>query len=156
MASSVMTIFLCAFNSESPQNLIVTVGSIRAEQGSWQHGLDDWKAIHSSSNQEQLIRRRKHIMNRFKLAQWLLLALLAVFAFGKVEAQATSGTAVGAVTDSTQSAVVGAHVTLTNSGTGDKRTATTNSTGGYQFVNVAPGTYKIDVEAAGFKHYTQI
>ena len=95
-------------------------------------------------------------MNRFKLAQWLLLALLAVFAFGKVEAQATSGTAVGAVTDSTQSAVVGAHVTLTNSGTGDKRTATTNSTGGYQFVNVAPGTYKIDVEAAGFKHYTQI
>jgi hypothetical protein len=51
--------------------------------------------------------------------------------------------------------VLGAQVTLTNNGTGDKRTAITNSSGGYQFVNLPPGNYKLDVEAQGFKRYTE-
>jgi hypothetical protein len=70
-------------------------------------------------------------------------------------AQSTSGTAVGAITDSTHAAVVGAKVALTNTATGDKRTDNTNNSGAYQFVNVPPGNYTLDVQATGFKHFTQ-
>jgi len=70
-------------------------------------------------------------------------------------AQSAAGTSVGTVTDSTGAAVAGATVILTNVATGDVRTGRANGTGGYEFVNVQPGTYRIDVEASGFKHFTQ-
>ena len=44
---------------------------------------------------------------------------------------------------------------LTDLGTGDKRPTTTGEDGLYQFVNIPPGNYKIDVEKAGFKHFTR-
>ena len=72
------------------------------------------------------------------------------------QAQVTSGTAIGSITDSTHAVVVGAQVTLTNAATGDKRTVTTSANGSYQFVNVAPGNYKLDVQAPGFKHFTEM
>lgn len=89
---------------------------------------------------------------------FLSLACLMILFFSSsatIQAQATSGTAVGTITDATNAAVVGAQVTLTNNGTGDMRTANTNSTGGYQFVNVSPGNYKLEVQAPGFKRFTQ-
>ena len=46
-------------------------------------------------------------------------------------------------------------VTLINNGTGDRRTGVTDGNGSYQFVSLNPGEYKIDVEQAGFRHYTR-
>ena len=42
-------------------------------------------------------------------------------------------------------------VTLTNLGTNEKRKETTNADGLYQFVNVVPGQYSVEVEKTGFK-----
>jgi hypothetical protein len=47
--------------------------------------------------------------------------------------------------------VASTDVTLTNLGTNEKRTSTTNSDGLYQFVNVTPGQYSVSVEKTGFK-----
>src|SRR5712672_960683 len=69
-----------------------------------------------------------------------------------VQGQSTYGSVSGAVTDSTGAAVVGAQVTLTNTGTSEKHTQTTNDQGTYSFVNVIPGEYRIDIEKTGFKH----
>lgn len=69
--------------------------------------------------------------------------------------QSTYGTVDGTVTDASGSAVPGAQVTLTNSGTGEKRSQATNTTGLYQFVNIVPGQYVLDVEKTGFKHFTR-
>ena len=59
--------------------------------------------------------------------------------------QAFYGSLVGIVTDTTGAVVPGA-------GT---RIAVTNDTGSYQFVNLVPGNYQIDVEGKGFKHFTR-
>lgn len=45
-------------------------------------------------------------------------------------------------------------MTLTNLGTSEKRTADSDTNGNYQFVNLVPGKYRIDVEKPGFKHFT--
>src|ERR1700753_211708 len=81
-----------------------------------------------------------------------LVCLLVLFTATLVSQQ-TSGSSVGTVTDNTGAVVAGATVTLTNVDTGDRRTAATNSAGDYQFVNLIPGNYRVDVENSGFKHF---
>src|ERR1700679_3549580 len=78
---------------------------------------------------------------------------MLVLATATLQAQQTSGSAVGTVTDNTGAVVGGATVTLTDVDTGDRRTATTNSNGDYQFVNLIPGNYRVDIENSGFKHF---
>jgi len=80
-----------------------------------------------------------------------LVVLLSHSLFG----QTTYGSISGAVSDATGAAVTGAQVTLTNVGTAEKRTQTTGGDGLYSFVNLIPGEYKVDVEKAGFKHFTR-
>jgi hypothetical protein len=72
-----------------------------------------------------------------------------------VQGQATYGSITGAVTDPTGAAVPDAQVTLTNLGTQEKRTQPTGADGLYNFVNVIPGEYRIDIEKQGFKHFTR-
>ena len=57
--------------------------------------------------------------------------------------------------DSSGAAVAGAQVTLTNTGTQEKRVQPTGDQGLYSFVNVTPGNYRLDIEKAGFKHFTR-
>jgi hypothetical protein len=61
----------------------------------------------------------------------------------------------GTVTDPQGGVVVGAVVTLSNAGTGFNRSVTTNSSGEYQFVQIAPGTYKIEAQMVGFAQLTR-
>ena len=72
-----------------------------------------------------------------------------------VQGQSTYGSVSGAVTDASGAAVVDAQVTLTNTGTAEKRTQRTGGDGLYSFVNLSPGEYRIDVEKQGFKHFTR-
>ena len=45
-------------------------------------------------------------------------------------------------------------MTLTNTGTAEVRTDQTDANGNYQFVNLVPGVYRLEVESPGFKHLT--
>ncbi len=75
----------------------------------------------------------------------IMLALSSVPAF----AQEVTGSITGKVEDQNGAAVQGATVELKS----DQRTmtATTDGEGGYQFLNVLPGTYVITVSASGFQ-----
>ena len=87
---------------------------------------------------------------------WTLLgALVAIVAFlpSQIQAQSTSGTIVGTVTDASGAAVPNATVTVTNLGTNETRVAKSDGSGNYSAVNLLPATYKISVEAANFKHF---
>ncbi|MEA3007690.1 MAG: hypothetical protein QOI94_2959, partial [Acidobacteriaceae bacterium] len=85
----------------------------------------------------------KHIRT---LVCWMaVLVCLPVLLCGTIQAQSSYGSSVGTITDSSGAVVPGAAVTLTNIDTGDRRTATTNAGGDYQFVNLPPGNYKVDV-----------
>jgi hypothetical protein len=78
-------------------------------------------------------------------------AILATVCLG----QGFYGSILGTVTDPSGAVLQGANVTLTNAGTGERRTAATGADGIYRFVDLVPGNYKLDIEQKGFRHYTR-
>ncbi len=79
---------------------------------------------------------------------WLLAAIAC-------SGQTFYGSIVGSVTDTTGGTVPQATVTLTNLGTAERRTMMTDSSGNYQFVNLVPGQYKVEVEKSGFRRFAR-
>ena len=88
----------------------------------------------------------------FALRFLFIIAFVAGFAC-PLPAQTFYGSIVGTVTDATGAVVPGGTVSLTNLGTAERKTAVTDSAGNYQFVNLVPGRYRVDVEQSGFKHF---
>ncbi len=84
----------------------------------------------------------------------ILSAVLVLTTSLSLHGQSTFGTVDGSVVDSSGAAVAGAQVTLTNTGTQEKRVQPTGDQGLYSFVNVMPGNYRLDIEKAGFKHFS--
>src|SRR5215469_10443595 len=88
---------------------------------------------------------------KIRLAFCFVGLLAAATSFG----QTFYGSIVGSVTDASGSGVPQAAVTLTNLGTGERRSMQTGASGGYDFVNLVPGQYKVDVEKTGFRHFAR-
>jgi len=86
------------------------------------------------------------------LAVLLALCCLAPFS-APVAAQSTFGSISGSVTDASGAAMPDATVTLTSSATAAKQTVTSGPDGLYSFVDLTPGSYVLEVEKQGFKHF---
>jgi hypothetical protein len=69
-------------------------------------------------------------------------------------AQSTSGTIVGTLTDSVGGVIPGTQVILINVATATKTETTTDAVGYFQFFNVPPADYKLQVQKQGFKELT--
>ena len=82
---------------------------------------------------------------------FLMLGMAVAILATPMMSQTFYGSIVGTVTDPSGAAIEGAKVTLTNIGTGVTRTAATVTDGIYQFVDLVPGSYKVDIEKTGFK-----
>src|SRR5437870_10422327 len=67
----------------------------------------------------------------------------------------TAGTVSGSVADPNGAVVPNATVTIANSITGYKRTATTDAEGNFRFADVPPNNYQLTVSAAGFASANQ-
>ena len=81
-----------------------------------------------------------------------LLFLLLVFSVAPLMAQtASTGALTGTITDPSGAVVAGATVTLTSLDTGQARTTLTMADGAYKFTLLAPGNYRVRIEAGGFK-----
>jgi hypothetical protein len=83
----------------------------------------------------------------------LPVALLAPAGLG--HAQVLYGSVVGTVSDASQAAAANATVTLVNMGTNLARQTATRADGGYSFVNVQPGSYRVRVVLTGFKEFVK-
>jgi hypothetical protein len=83
----------------------------------------------------------------------LLIPLLAIATF--LSAQEYRGTFSGAVTDAQGSAVPKAKINATETNTNTKADAVTDDTGQYTIPFLAPGTYDITAESAGFKKFVR-
>ena len=92
---------------------------------------------------------------RSKTLVVLLFVGLLAFAVTGVQAQITSTTLVGTVSDSTGAVVPGAQVSATNVDTNFKRTVQSNGEGAYRLEFLPVGSYKLEVTATGFKAYTR-
>ncbi len=80
-----------------------------------------------------------------------LIVTFSLFCVGmRADAQSTDATLSGTVIDSNGAVVPGAVVTIVKPNTGFTREATTNESGIYTFVAIAPGTYTVTVRRDGF------
>jgi outer membrane receptor protein involved in Fe transport len=84
----------------------------------------------------------------------LVIAISLVFP-AMLSAQGSSGRIVGRIADPTGAVLAGAKITLLNEATGISRDAKANDSGDYTFIEVAPGTYTVQFELAGFKKNVQ-
>jgi hypothetical protein len=66
-------------------------------------------------------------------------------------AQTSNGTVIGAITDTTGRAIVGATVTIVSADTGAVRSTVTNQEGTFRIESVLPGTYDVSATATGFE-----
>ena len=86
-----------------------------------------------------------HLVCELGMGVSVCLLSLAMFA------QGNAGRILGAVTDQTGSAIVGAAVTVTDLQRGISRNLVTDDAGQYSAPNLLPGMYKVRAEAKGFK-----
>lgn len=89
-------------------------------------------------------------MRRQLLWRHLLFAAAAL-----LEAQSTSSTVTGKITDPSGSIVPAAQVSIANEGTGLRRVTTSNDAGSYVLPLLPPGRYRITVQKEGFKPMTR-
>jgi hypothetical protein len=81
--------------------------------------------------------------------------LIAAVCTNLALAQSATGTIAGNVTDSSGSPIPHAKVTATNTDTNVTRNATTAQDGSYSVLFLPVGTYRVDVDVAGFKKFEQ-
>lgn len=93
-------------------------------------------------------------MNTIALRAVRLLVVASLAFLGTASAQLIQGGVDGLVTDTTDAAIVGAEVTLTNEATGQVRTTSTGAAGNYSFPTVNTGTYSVNVQSEGFQAFT--
>lgn len=77
--------------------------------------------------------------------------LLVLVCVSSLYSQTTTGRILGSVRDHSGGSVGGATVTVTDTERGVTRTAISDASGEYLIGNLAPGKYKVRVEAKGFK-----
>lgn len=89
------------------------------------------------------------------LARFIASVLFALSCVWVAQAQVTTGTIRGTVTDPNNAVVVGAKVTLTKKSTTEDRTTQTNDSGAFDFSNLVVGNdYTVTIEAPNFKTLT--
>lgn len=90
----------------------------------------------------------------FQTRQVLALSLFAAVSAVVSSAQVTTGTILGTVTDNSGATVAGAQIVVTDLNKGTSQQYTTDDSGSYSAPYLAPGTYRVSVEKAGFKRET--
>jgi hypothetical protein len=94
---------------------------------------------------------KRHIHTLLLESALALAVLITMGATAAAYGQAVNGTLLGTITDASGAVVSGATVTITEVNTNLARSTVTNESGNFVFGNLERGTYRVEVQAAGFK-----
>src|SRR6266446_9329373 len=89
-------------------------------------------------------------MQARSFVSWSIRVLIVVLVMASSTWAQFTGNIQGTVSDPSSAAVAQAKVDLVNVVTKVSATTNTDASGSYRFLSLAPGSYKISVEAAGF------
>src|ERR1044071_1065777 len=98
---------------------------------------------------------RPTFSGRGTLTALLFAIVLSLLAATPALAQAGTSSVRGTVTDAQGNVVAGATVTLVDPQTNQTRTQVSSDDGHFVFDLIPPGTYRVEVEAKGFKKVVQ-
>ena len=90
-----------------------------------------------------------------KLVRTVCAVAMLILPTGASQAQSSTGSISGVVTDQNQAVIPAATITIRNTATGFTRSTTTNSEGRYRFTDLPLGAYEVIVEASTFSKYIQ-
>ena len=94
-------------------------------------------------------------MKRQQFFSAVLIGVCLILACTTAWGQATTGAILGNVKDTSGGAIPGVAVVATNIDTGFSREATSDATGHFVIQYLPVGTYRLEVELAGFKRFVQ-
>jgi Carboxypeptidase regulatory-like domain/TonB dependent receptor len=101
-----------------------------------------------------MVRRRVGAVRLMLMVVTLAAGLLVAPLGARAQSQITASLS-GTVSDPSGKVIVGATATIANPEKGISHTFPTDANGYYVFTLLPPGTYTLEVEARGFKHYQQ-
>lgn len=93
------------------------------------------------------------MLNRYSIWTRALVSLVLILVAVPAMSQSFYGSLVSVVRDAQGGTIPGATVILTNPATSERREGVSAEDGTYRFVNLVPGTYRLEVELAGFQRY---
>lgn len=85
----------------------------------------------------------------------LAVSLLSIVFTSAAHGQNIFGSIVGTVSDPSGAVLPKASIRVTNLGTGEMRSGTTDGQGNYEMLSLPRGEYKVEANAHGFKHYSR-
>ena len=86
-----------------------------------------------------------------KIIQRIVVSLVAVLSLAVLQAQVSTGSILGNVTDPSGAVVNGATITITNVGTNGAITTVSNGSGLYTVPNLPAGRYRVDITSPNFR-----
>ena len=114
-----------------------------------------WKSLHETGKR---FRFKSNTLSKLLMIPYVALSILALVLLASPSARAQGGGNVaitGTVSDPSGAVITGAKVTATQISTSIVHTATTNSSGLFNFPSLPASTYLVSVQATGFKEYVQ-
>src|SRR4029078_3773515 len=84
-----------------------------------------------------------------------LVLIIVVVICAPAATQSFYGSLISVTQDAQGGVIPGAAVVLTNTATNDRREGVTGADGTYRFLNLVPGTYRLEAELSGVQRYVR-
>jgi hypothetical protein len=94
-------------------------------------------------------------ISRRAMIRTAALYLAAILLAAPATSQSFYGSLIGVVRDAQGAVIPGASVVVVNAATNERHEAVSANDGNYRFVNLVPGTYRLEVELTGFQRYVR-
>ena len=95
------------------------------------------------------------MFTRFTVLFRLVFVVAALAVPLSAMSQSFYGSLVAVVEDPQGGVMPGAYIVLVNTATSERREGVSAEDGTYRFVNLVPGTYRLEVELTGFQRYVR-